>query len=143
VTAAIPAHLHDIFEDKPTGYLGCMRPDGSISITPVGLLFDGMHVRVSTTTDRRKYRNLLRDPRITLCVPHRNNPNRYVEIRGRAEITLDEDRAFVNQLARAYMDVDVYPFDRPWQERVVITIVADRVSSPEIPLADAPPNAPD
>jgi PPOX class probable F420-dependent enzyme len=143
VTAPIPDHAHDILRDKPTGFLACHRRDGSISVTPVGLLFDGEHVRVSTTTDRKKYERLLRDPRMTLCVPHRNNPNRYVEIQGTAVITRDPDRTFVDATAKVYMGVDRYPFDQPGQERVVITIEAQRVSAPKIPLADAPPNAPD
>ena len=70
--------VHDILDDNPTGYLGTVRPDGQLSITPLALLFDGTTIRLSTTTDRKKYRNLLADPRVALCVPHRNNPNRYV-----------------------------------------------------------------
>lgn len=42
-----------------------------------------------------------------------------------------------------YMNVDVYPFDKPGDERVTITIHAEQVSSPDIPLAKAPPGAPD
>ena len=41
------------------------------------------------------------------------------------------------------MNVDVYPFDKPGDERVTITIHAEQVSSPDIPLAKAPPGAPD
>jgi len=139
----IPERVHDILHDKPTGYVATMRPDGRISVTPVGLLFDGTHVRFSTTTDRKKYRNLLADDRITITVPHRNNPNRYVEIRGRAVLETDPDHAFIDAVARHYMGVERYPFDRPGQERVTVTVVADHVSAPDIPLADAPPHAPD
>jgi hypothetical protein len=70
-----------------------------------------------------------------MAVPHRNNPNRYVELRGHAEMTDDSDRTFVNAIAHHYMGVAEYPFDRPWQERVTVTIVAAQVSAPEIPLA--------
>jgi PPOX class probable F420-dependent enzyme len=88
--------VHDILEDNPTGYLGTLRPDGQLSVTPLALLFDGATIRLSTTTDRKKYRNLLADPRVALCVPHRNNPNRYAEIRGIARIVPDPDRSFIN-----------------------------------------------
>ena len=139
----MPHHVHDILTDKPTAYLATLRPDGRMSVTPMGLLFDGEHLLLSTTKDRKKYRNLLADARVTVCVPHRNNPNRYVEVRGRAELIDDVDRSFINSVARAYMDVPVYPFDRPWQERVTIRVIAEHVSAPQIPLADDPPNAPD
>ena len=135
--------MHDILHDKPTGYLATIRPDGRLSVNPVALMFDGEHVRVSTTSRRRKVRNLELDDRCAIAVAHRNNPNRYVEIRGRAEIEPDADRTFVNAMARHYMDVEEYPFDRPRDERVVITIHAEQVSVLDIPLADNPPQAPD
>jgi PPOX class probable F420-dependent enzyme len=139
----IPERVHDILHDKPTGYLATMRPDGRLSVNPVALLFDGEHVRVSTVERRRKVRNLRLDDRCAIAVPHRNNPNRYVEIRGRAEIEPDEGNAFVNAMARHYMGVDEYPFDRPKDHRVVITIHAEQVSVIDVPLADDPPQKPD
>jgi PPOX class probable F420-dependent enzyme len=135
--------VHDILTDKPTGFVATVRPDGLLSVTPVALVFDGTVVRFSTMKDRKKYRNLLRDDRVTMAIAHRNNPNRYVEIRGRAQLDDDRDNGFIDSIARHYMGVDRYPFDRPWQERVTVTIVAEHVSSPDIPLADAPPQAPD
>ena len=139
----IPDAVHDILTDKPTGFVATVRPDGMLSVTPVGLMFDGEYVRFSTTRDRRKYRNLLRDDRVTMAVAHRNNPNRYVEIRGRARMEDDPDHTFIDALAHHYMGVDRYPFDRPGQVRVTVTIVAEHVSAPEIPLADNPAQARD
>ena len=46
-------------------------------------------------------RNLEADDRVTLCVVQPGNLNRYVEIRGRAVVEPDVDRAFINQIARA------------------------------------------
>ena len=143
VSKPIPPYVHDILTDKPTAYLATNRPDGRVSVTPMGLLFDGEHLLLSTTKDRKKYRNMVADDRVTVCVPHRNNPNRYVEVRGRAELTDDLDRSFINSVAQAYMGVPVYPFDRPEQERVTIRVIAEHVSAPRIPLADDPPTAPD
>jgi PPOX class probable F420-dependent enzyme len=142
-TKPIPESHHHILVDRPTGHLATIRADGYLSVNPVGVMWDGEHVRVSTLKSRVKYRNLRRDPRVAISIPHRNNPNIYVEIRGIAEISEDADRSFVNSLARHYMGVDEYPFDEPGDERVVITIHAEQVSAPEIPLADDPPTAPD
>jgi PPOX class probable F420-dependent enzyme len=116
-----------------------VRPDGRLSTNPVAVVYDGATLRVSTVASRRKVRNLLADARITLCVVQPDNLNRYVEIRGRAVIDADADRTFVDAMAKQYMDVDRYPFDRPEDERVVITIVPEAVSCPSIPLADDPP----
>jgi len=142
-SAPIPAHVHDILTDKPIGHLATLRADGRISVNPVSLAFDGELVRVSTLKSRVKYRNLRRDPRVALSVTHRNNPNRYVEIRGRALLEDDADRRFVNHIAKLYMGVDEYPYDKPGDQRVTITIIAEQVSAPGIPRADDPPAAPD
>ena len=135
----IPSQLHELLSGTPIAFMTTMRPDGRMSTNPVGMLFDGTHVRISTTTDRKKVRNLLADNRITLCVVQPGNLNRYVEIRGRAVLTPDDDRSFIDSIAQHYMGVDRYPFDKDWQQRVTIKVIVDAISSPDIPLADAPP----
>jgi PPOX class probable F420-dependent enzyme len=136
---SIPSQLHSLLSGTPIAFMTTMRPDGRMSTNPVGMLFDGTDVRISTTTDRKKVRNLLADDRITLCVVQPGNLNRYVEIRGRAELTPDDDRSFIDSIAQQYMGVDRYPFDKDWQQRVTIKVIVEAVSSPDIPLADAPP----
>ena len=87
----IPHYVLDIFDDKPIAYLTTMRPDGRMSTNPVAALLRDGCVLVSTTKDRKKVRNLRADPRVTVCVVHRNNPNRYIEVRGTAELVDDTD----------------------------------------------------
>jgi len=41
------------------------------------------------------------------------------------------------------MGEDIYPFDRPGDERATITIIAEQVSMLKMPLANNPPNAAD
>ena len=139
----IPETHHDILVDRPTGHLATLRPDGRLSVNPVAVMWDGEHVRVSTLKSRKKYRNLKKDPRVAISIPHRNDPSRYVEIRGSAELSDDADRSFVNSMARHYMGVDEYPYDRPGDERVTITIHAEQVSASDLPLARNPRTAPD
>lgn len=139
----IPASHHDILVDRPTGHIATLRPDGRLSVHPVSLLWDGKNVRVSTVKSRQKYRNLLADPRVAISIPHRNNPNRYIELRGIAELTDDVDRSFINAISRHYLNLDVYPFDAPGDQRVTITIHAEQVSTPRMPIVDNPPTAPD
>lgn len=134
----VPTRCDDILTDRPIGHLATICPDGLLSVHPVSLMWDGMHVHVSTVKSRQKYRNLLQDPRIAISIPHRNNAARYVEIRGIAELTDDPDRSFINSVAKHYLNLDVYPFDKPGDERVTITIHARQVSAPAVPLADDP-----
>ena len=135
----IPEHLHTLLEGSPIAFMTTMRPDGRMSTTPMAVMFDGTHLRLSTTEDRKKFRNLERDDRITVCVVQPGNLNRYVEVRGRAMLESDPDRTFINSIAKRYMGEDRYPFDRAWQKRVTITVIAEAISAPDVPLADEPP----
>lgn len=129
----IPAHCLDIFETNCMGYVATMRPDGRMSVTPVSVLWDGAHLKFSTLKSRRKYRNLREDDRVTVCVQHPDNPVRYVELRGRARMEEDKDRAFIDRIAQKYMGVAHYPYDRPGDERITVTVEIEHVSAPKIP----------
>ncbi|HQV56835.1 MAG TPA: hypothetical protein PKV27_02405, partial [Ilumatobacteraceae bacterium] len=74
-----------------------------------------------------------------LCVVQPSNLNRYVEIRGRATIEADPDRTFIDSIAQRYMGVDHYPFDKPGDQRVTITVDIEAVACPDVPLSDNPP----
>ena len=140
----IPASHSDILDAKCFAHVATLRPDGQLSNHPVCLIWDGKHVRFSTTKGRRKYRNLRADPRIAVSVTDLENPWRYLEIRGRAELEDDVDRAFINRIARKYMGQDEYPFDRPGDERVTVTVHAEQVSVAHVHAAtgsDKPPAA--
>ncbi|MBW2500869.1 MAG: PPOX class F420-dependent oxidoreductase [Deltaproteobacteria bacterium] len=139
----IPEEAREILDDRPTGHLATIRPDGRLSVNPVALLFDGKHVQVSTCTNRAKYKNLAADPRVAISIPHRNNPNYYLEVRGHVQIEPDRDRDFVDRIAQTYMGKQHYDLDPPGAERVVLTIIAEQVSMRKVPLADDPPAAPD
>jgi PPOX class probable F420-dependent enzyme len=138
----IPEEAREILDDLPTGHLASLRPDGRLSVNPVALLFDGRHVQVSTCTNRAKYKNLAADPRVALSIPHRNNPNYYLELRGHVQIEPDTDRGFIDRIAQTYMGKERYDLDPPEAERVVLTIIAEQVSMRKVPLADDPPAAP-
>ncbi len=139
VGVPIPERVKALLRGKPVAFMTTMRPDGAMSTNPVAVVYDDERLRVSTVVGRRKVRNLDLDSRITLCIVQPDNLNRYVEIRGHAIIEPDHDRAFVDAMAQQYMGVDRYPFDRPGDQRVVVTIVPEKVSCPDIPLADDPP----
>jgi PPOX class probable F420-dependent enzyme len=138
-TKAVPDQVRGLFEGRPVAFVTTVRPDGLLSTNPMAVVLDGDQVRLSTVTNRKKVRNLLADDRITVCVIQPANFNRYVEIRGRAVMEPDTDRCFIDGIARKYMDADRYPFDRPGEQRVTITVLAEQFSFPAIPLADDPP----
>jgi PPOX class probable F420-dependent enzyme len=126
----IPESHLDILESKCTAVCCTLRREGMLSANPVSIHWDGEFVRFSTLKDRVKYRNLLADPRIALCITHPEDALHYIEIRGRASVEEDLDRSFVNRIAKKYMDVDEYPFDPPGAERVTVTVHPEQISTP-------------
>lgn len=142
-TKRVPESHEFILTDRPVGHIATLRADGYISVNPVCLIWDGECVQVSTLKSRMKYKNLVRNPRVSISIPYRNNPNIYIELRGVAELSDDPDRSFINLIARTYLGVDEYPFDSLGDERAIITIHAEQVSAPEMPLVKDAPTAPD
>ena len=128
VLREIPQSHVDILEARCFAHVATLRPDGRISNHPVCLLWDGEHVRFSTTKARGKYRNLRADPRTALSVVDPENVWRTLEIRGTATLADDADRRFIDAIANKYMGQDRYPFDRPGDERVTVTIHVEQVS---------------
>lgn len=85
--------------------------------------WDGEFLQFSQTTGRQKYRNVGRDPRIALSIVDQTNPYRYLEVRGTVErVDPDPDNAFINSMAKKYMDQEVYPWHQPGDERFVMVV---------------------
>ena len=137
--AEIQESHYDILEGKNFAQVAMVMPNGSLANNIVSFNWDGEYVRFSTIKSRQKYKNLLADQRIAVCIVDPENAWRYLEIRGRVEIEEDKDRAFINSIAKKYMNQDEYPFDRPGDERVTLTVIPSRVRAEYVHAADGVP----
>jgi PPOX class probable F420-dependent enzyme len=82
--------------------------------------WDGRRARFSHTSTRQKYRNLLRDGRVSFHLQDPDNPYRTLEVRGRVEsMDPDPDAAFYRSLQERYGFV-VPVFDA--EVRIVIVV---------------------
>ena len=119
----IPESHADILEQKVLAHVATIGPDGEPHNNPVWFDTQDGNIRFSQTTTRQKLRNLERDPRIALSIVDGNNPGRYLEIRGTVErIDPDPDKAFINSMAKKYIDQDVYTWSPPGEVRVVVVV---------------------
>jgi len=82
--------------------LATINADGSPQTSVVWVGRDGDDVLISTAAGRRKDVNLRRDPRASVSVIDKNDPERYVEIRGTATVTEDDGRRLAVALAEQY-----------------------------------------
>ena len=62
------------------------RADGSAQLSPVWYIYENGHFYIGITKDSAKYRNLLRDSRISLCVDGGREDLRTVMVCGAVEI---------------------------------------------------------
>lgn len=128
-SAEIPASHTDFLDKKGFAHISSLGPGGEPQTHPVWYDAAGGQVLVSTGTDRQKYRNIRRDPRVSVTILDPDDPYRFLEVRGRVvEIEPDPEKAFLDRLARKYLGQDSYPYEeRRSAERVVLHIQADHV----------------
>jgi PPOX class probable F420-dependent enzyme len=110
------------------GSLGTIRPDDTVQVNPMWFEYDGDHVRFTHTTKRRKFRNLQRNPSMSLLLIDDTNPQSYLEVRGRlVEAVPDPEGEFYVRLGRRYGDPDTQPPpDRA--DRVVLVMSVENTS---------------
>ncbi len=119
----IPESHRDVLDKKGFAHVATIGPSGEPHSSPVWYDWDGEHFVFSQTKTRQKYRNLQRDPRVAISIIDPDNPYRYLEIRGTLDgVEEDEGNAFINAMAKKYLDEDVYPWPQPGDERIVLRI---------------------
>jgi PPOX class probable F420-dependent enzyme len=108
------------------GQLATIEPDGRPHLSVVWVLADEGDIVFSTTKERRKYSNLMRDPRATVLVSKPADPYGYCEIRGRTAIRDDPEGALIQRLSHEYTGAP-FTMDTPATQRVIVRIVAEKV----------------
>jgi PPOX class probable F420-dependent enzyme len=117
-------------EEPRFGVLGTVNADGSPQQTVMWYEPRGDTIMMNTRRGRKKDRNLLRDPRASLCV---EDGFRYVTLDGTIEMVEDREtaQADIAALARRYHEPEEAErmareeFGR--QERVTLLLHVDRV----------------
>ena len=123
----IPSSHRDLL-DAQVATLATIGSDGRPHLSEMWFLADGDTVMLSLNTARQKMKNLRANPAATLLILDLANPYRYLEIRGDAEITPDDDYAFADRIGAKY-GTDLRQMDQPGETRVVVTIRPTRVNA--------------
>ena len=96
--------------------------DGTAQTQPVWIDADDDHLLFNTEVGRQKFRNITRDPRVTIAVWDAEHPYEYRELRGIVTETVQgpEARAHIDQLAQKYTGQD---YAAPIKtERVIVKV---------------------
>ena len=101
--------------------LATINPDGSPQTSAMWMGRDGDDVLFSTVAGRKKHRNMVRDPRVSVTVLDAADPYNYVELRGSVTITEDVGREFDRSLSWQYDGKDPDE-DPPGAVRLIVRI---------------------
>jgi PPOX class probable F420-dependent enzyme len=123
----VPESHRDLLESA-VGTLATIGPDGRPQLSEVWFLAEDDSVALSLNTSRQKTKNLMARPQCCLFILDLAVPQRYLEIRGDAEVTPDADYAFADLVGRTY-GADLRAHDRPGESRVVVRIIPHRVNA--------------
>jgi PPOX class probable F420-dependent enzyme len=125
------AELHpitvELAQGANYGSITTMLPSGNPQTQLIWVGTDGERVVVNTEVHRQKFKNIERDPRVTLTIRDEQNPYRYAEVRGEVVETVrgQEARDHIDELSQKYHGQDYNPDDIV-SERVMLWIVPNR-----------------
>jgi PPOX class probable F420-dependent enzyme len=109
------------------GTITTLLQDGAPSTHVMWVDADDDFILINTETGRAKFRNIKRDPRVSVVVVNKDNPYEYAEVRGRVVDTVagDEARRHIDELSMKYTGT---PYDPAaiQTERVILKIAPDR-----------------
>lgn len=125
--SSIPASHRDLLESD-VAVFATVGSDGRPQLSAVWFLAQGDTVAVSLNTTRQKTKNLEANPAATLFILDRQNPYRYLEIRGDAVVEPDDDFAFASSVGAKY-NADPREYDAPGDHRVKVTIRPARINA--------------
>ena len=124
---ALDADLKTLATGRNFATLTTLMPDGQPQTQVMWVDADDEALLINTEVHRAKYRNVQRDPRVTVTVWDAANPYRYVEARGRVvgEVGGDEARAHIDSASQRYTGG---AYANPIQsERVVLRIEPESI----------------
>jgi PPOX class probable F420-dependent enzyme len=128
--AALSEGVKKLFQEPNFAHLATLMTDGSPQVTPVWVELDGDRILVNTAEGRSKPRNVRRDPRVAISITKQDNPYSSAFIRGRVvELTQEGAEELIDKLAKKYLGQDRYPWRQPGEQRLIMVIEPEHVSS--------------
>ncbi|WP_261570036.1 PPOX class F420-dependent oxidoreductase [Frankia gtarii] len=127
----IPQTHQDLAQNAAVAILTTLGPDGAPQTTAVGYLLDDGVFRISVSSDKQKLKNLQRTPQCSLFLLDIANVYRTVEVRGNAEVLLDEDYTWAAKIAESNGRTadDIRKLTPPGEQRYSIAVHPTKVNT--------------
>ena len=119
--------VRELVDGKNYATLATINADGSPQTSAMWVGRDCDALLFSTHAGRLEVRNMRRDPRVSVTIMEREDPENYPEIRGTAPITDAGGRELDDRLSWKY-DGKEAGEDAPGAVRVVVRVVPEKVT---------------
>lgn len=128
----LPPNVVELAKEPNYAIFSTMLPSGHPQTHVMWVDTDGDHLLINTVVSRRKFQNVLDNPRVSVTIINGIDWFDWVEVRGTVVDTVTGDEAWdhINALSHQYFEA---PFGGPKLERAILKIRPDRVieHSPE------------
>jgi len=124
---AIDSEVRELAQGKNFAAFTSLLPGGAPMTHVVWVDCDENHILINTEVHRRKYTNVIADPRVAVMIMDSNDDQRYADVTGRVveRITGPEARAHIDKLAQRYVGQSFDP-SLIRSERAILRIEPDR-----------------
>jgi len=123
----IEEHVKSLAQGKNFAAFTTLLPGGQPMTHVMWVDASDEHVLINTEVGRQKWKNVERDPRVTVTIIDAANPYHYAEVRGEVVEVVKgpEAREHIDQLSQKYVG---QPYDPSAikTERVILRITPDR-----------------
>ena len=124
-------HSHRDLLNSQVATLATIGPDRRPQLSEIWFLSEGDSVACSLNTSRQKTKNLMARPECCLFILDLDAPQRYLELRGDAEVISDDDYSFADRVGQKY-GTNLRDHDRPGESRVIVRISIRRVNAADM-----------
>jgi PPOX class probable F420-dependent enzyme len=122
----IPDSAADLLDEPNVAALCTLEPDGSPQVTAVWVERDGDTLLMPMKRTLRKTQNIRRDPRVSVLITSRTDPEHFLEVRGTIELVDDPSSSLATRLGVKY-DGAPLPADDQGHLRMIARLTPTRV----------------
>jgi PPOX class probable F420-dependent enzyme len=124
---ALPELAKKLLDDANFVVVATSNTDGSPQTTVLWATYDGDELLLSTVQGRKKETNWLKDPRVSVLILDRENPYRYVEVRGTVSMSTEGGPQLIERLSQTYTGKSYTGDEGTDHVRVVVRVQPTRV----------------
>jgi PPOX class probable F420-dependent enzyme len=124
---ALPELAKKLLDDANFVVVATSNTDGSPQTSVLWATYEGDELLLSTIQGRKKETNWLKDPRVSVLILDREDPYRYVEVRGTVSMSTEGGPQLIQRLSQIYTGKSYTGDEGTDHVRVVVRVQPTRV----------------